>query len=83
MSEKDYNGWSNYETWLVNLWWGDYLSEYPGEHEKGWVRDFVESVIEESGEEPPRGGFAADVLGSFLSRVDWREIEDHLEGDGE
>lgn len=25
---SDYNGWKNWETWLVNVWWGDFLNEY-------------------------------------------------------
>lgn len=33
MSSKTYNGWTNYETWVVNLW----LDNEPGTHDY-WLR---------------------------------------------
>lgn len=67
MCEK-YNGWSNRETWLVNLWFGDnwesvedvqstreYLEE---EIDKlpNWIRDFIDDAA-----------------------IDWEELESHFE----
>ncbi len=49
MSDTKYNGWTNYETWLVNLWMGNDSSEYwaeraqevydSAEAEKSFTRD--------------------------------------------
>ena len=75
-----YNGWANYETWLVNLW----LTNDPESREasrriaangaealKDWVEDWTAEDIEQS-------SMTADLLGAVLSRVDWREIAESL-----
>ena len=89
-----YNGWKNYETWLTNLWYGDYLSEYylelfregeltnPVEAEN--VKDIIESLIFDcgvgvDGGYVPESGFIADLVNGAMSEVDWREIASHVE----
>lgn len=42
MSDRKYNGWSNYETWLVNLWLD---SE---EHSQELLRSFAENAVEDA-----------------------------------
>lgn len=39
MSDKKYNGWSNYETWLVNLWFDNC------EHGQTMLRQFAKDSI--------------------------------------
>lgn len=74
-----YNGWTNYETWLVNLWFGDSAAEYfadkeirpTADHARAYVEDFYEmtSTVED--------GFLGDVINAFMGRVDWQELADH------
>lgn len=44
MTKTDYNGWTNRETWVINLWMGDYFQEIAndGEH---LLADYIEETI--------------------------------------
>jgi len=73
--ENTYNGWTNYETWRVNL------ELFNGDDER-WsyassdgMREFAEMLIEESTDE----GIGRDYAMAFLQNVDWREIAEHYE----
>ncbi len=72
-----YNGWANRETWLVNLWFGDYFAELADGGEvidADYIRDFVdEHVAECMG--GGRDGFIADMLD--MSGIDWGELAEH------
>jgi len=74
MTDKTYNGWTNYETWRVNLEMidgDDHASENDfdaytlGQH----LREMVEGVVSEQAE-----GLALDYALAFLDAVNWREI---------
>lgn len=78
-----YNGWSNYETWNVFLWLGDYLSEiaidYLPEEGESPVWHTLETTLKELTEEIvyeniPSSGIAMDLLSSAMCNVDWHEI---------
>ena len=83
-----YNGWKNYETWLVNIWFGDCLNEYylelfregeltePVDADK--VKDYIESLIFDLGE-VPESGFVTDLVNGAMSEVYWPEIAEHVE----
>ena len=75
-----YNGWSNYETWCVNLWmtgdqgYYEQLCEIISSHDdlsgqaealKGWIR------FEYDGE---YSSIWADLINNSLAEVDWYEI---------
>lgn len=75
-----YNGWRNYETWLVNMYFGDYLMEISTERfEQGEgmldpdeVEDMVEDMIyDEMGN---AGGFVESLVKVSLADIDWRSI---------
>jgi hypothetical protein len=83
-----YNGWCNYETWLVHLWLSqdqevyDALSEdarcadtmYDAKNAiKNWVENELEQFLE--GRE---AGMFVDLLRSALSEVNWYEIARHM-----
>lgn len=78
MSDKNYNGWTNYATWRVNLevfdgsedqWEGfDDLHDLADA-----LKDYAEELIIGSSTE----GLARDYALSFLSDVDWRNIAEH------
>ena len=72
---ETYNGWTNYETWRVNLELFDGLySDMGGEKVTAEsCKDYAEEVVSESGE-----GLALDYARAFLANVNWHEIADHL-----
>jgi hypothetical protein len=71
-----YNGWTNYETWRVNLEMFDGMEPRTGieAYMLGLeLKEFAEDAIDQSA--PP--GFARDYALAFLSDVNWREIAAH------
>lgn len=88
MTNKTYNGWTNYETWRVNLEIFDgfepngYFSAFNPEDEYGLsesLKQFAEEVIFECAEVP--NGLARDYAQAFLDAVNWREIASHMIND--
>ena len=89
----EYNGWPNYETWLMNLWYGDYFYSYVSEGiEDGWIdletsrdpyelgnmlKDHVEELIESEGQ-VPSSGFVADLFNGAMRDINWYSIGDSL-----
>jgi hypothetical protein len=79
---NQYNGWTNYATWRVNL----EIFDGQTARDCGWslgdsaydfsksLKDYAEQIIEDTSTE----GVARDNALSFLSDVDWREIAEHL-----
>jgi hypothetical protein len=70
MEKQTYNGWTNYETWRVNLEVFD-GSEGPWDHHS--AKEFAEEIIYQSTTE----GIGRDYALAFLDAVNWREIADH------
>jgi len=66
---SEYNGWKNYETWYVNLHFGDYFQEVydeyslEGDYDFIFYADYFKDAVE-------------DLL-LFLSEVDYDEIAKH------
>ena len=81
MDQQSYNGWANYNTWLVNLWLsndeytesGLRLAVRYGGHDG--ARDYVDELLDDSG--IASGTMWYDMIRSCLSEVDWREIAGH------
>ena len=74
------NGWSNKETWLVNLWLGDLLHQ---QQEEGtvitaeYIEELVDDLIADSG---VRGdGFIANLLGCSLGNINYWELGEHYD----
>jgi dTDP-4-dehydrorhamnose reductase len=85
MNEKEYNGYTNYETWLVNLWIDndegfsemvrDMTRSNRSNHE---LADTIKEFVEENA--PETTGLYADLMNAALCEVSWYEIaENHLE----
>jgi hypothetical protein len=88
MSDKTYNGWTNYATWRVNLEIFDNtsLEDFDGIDDKvdpelvcaytlgEALKERAEYYIECTSEE----GLARDYALAFLSDVNWHEIAEHM-----
>lgn len=85
MSDKTYNGWTNYATWRVKLEMFDGLSpaDITGENApdlddlRDALKDSAEQIIEDTSKE----GLARDYALAFLSDVNWYEIAEHMIAD--
>lgn len=83
-----YNGWTNYETWRVNMEFFDGMTPENFGYDKHELDTddyanveklaadlewYVEDLLGQDAE-----GFALDLAHSFLARVDWEEIAEHM-----
>ena len=78
---SDYNGWTNYATWRVNLEMfdgGDFASDNDLDaYDLGQrLREFAEEMLSEQG-----SGMVLDYALAFLADVNWREIAESMIGD--
>jgi hypothetical protein len=81
MNRREYNGWTNYETWLVNMWFGDVFADMQNERENTSaesLEDWVTSILEDQGQ-LPETGFAADIMNAAMREVDWDDLASHYE----
>jgi len=74
MKDNKYNGWTNYETWRVNL---ECFDGWEENLEADQARHMIEGIIEEDTKE----GIARDYAMAFLGQVDWQEIAEHYNGE--
>jgi hypothetical protein len=81
MERREYNGWTNYETWLVNMWFGDVFADMQNDREDTSAQsleDFVVSMLEDQGQ-LPETGFATDIMNAAMRQVDWEDLASHYE----
>ena len=78
MRYEEYNGWSNYATWRINLElfsdmdYKDYFDEFPDTEA---LEDYVENVVfDYSGD----FGLVEDYARAFLNNVNYHEILEHI-----
>jgi len=87
-----YNGWTNYETWLCNLWFENYdftdiLGIFEDYEERddilrvitNYIKDDVEYRVEESRESA--SGFVNDLINAALGEIDYYDIAEHYVAD--
>jgi len=77
MTSKTYNGWTNYETWRVNLEIFDgvaWLDQFDNGLEVYEAADSLKEYAQEIIEQSSRQGLARDYALAFLDAVNWREI---------
>lgn len=74
MNTQNYNGWTNYATWRINLEVIDGLDIYDA------TAELLESMAEEIifGHIPIEGTLAEDYARAFLADVNWEEIATHI-----
>lgn len=76
----DYNGWTNKETWLVDLWLGDTLETDAGssiEITAEYVEEVVESYLDYLDSHVLKAGFVRDLLNCALGEINYDEIAGH------
>ena len=75
MTDTTYNGWRNRETWLVNIWFLDGVTEH-------MTADSIQSMVEESLEEALTNtgamkGFITDMMD--VDCIDWDGLAAHTQ----
>ena len=73
------NGWTNRETWLVNLWFGDVWAimqddgvQITADFVRAEVEDYLEDIL---GPSSPRSGFIVDMMD--LGAINYDELASH------
>ena len=71
---KEYNGWSNYATWRINL---EILGDIEFDHTVTY--DYLEEIVEDTVfTNKTEGGLTEDYARAFISQVDFREIASEI-----
>lgn len=96
MNTKEYNGWTNYETWLVKLWMDNDQGSYEYWREQsrsvspnlaGRVSNLANQLKAEhedyAAEKIGDNGWLCDLVGAALGEVNWHEIAESLIDDTE
>lgn len=84
MSGNTCNGWTNYETWRVNLEVFDGFDpsdSFDVKPEAEELAAYLESLADGLVLEPVPEGLARDLAAHMLSRVDWAEIAENMLAD--
>ena len=90
--ESKYNGWNNYETWLVALWINNDQGTQEtvldmarncqnNEHERYDLSHQLKEWIEEQNPLNDNADLFSDLLNAALSEVDWYEIAESFLND--
>ena len=89
---ETYNGWTNYETWVVSLWNDNEESSYrywreearrhaeDSDDQSDAIRSLAEQLKEEISDNAPttEPSVYSDLLNAALSEVNWAEIAENL-----
>jgi hypothetical protein len=79
-----YNGWTNKETWLVNLWYMDGMPDYFRDMEQDYVEaSELEETVRYIAEECEalsqlKAGLLSDFINTCWAEVNWQELADSL-----
>jgi hypothetical protein len=80
-----FNGWTNKETWLVNIWFGDMLQTMKEEGENidaEYIENLVEEILDlQTDGKTVEGGFLVDMLNCAVGSVNFHELAKHYEED--
>ncbi len=83
--KADYNGWTNKQTWNINLTYSEIFSNMCEEQEFNDLDHLVEAfeniVTELEFDGVTEHTLAHQALGEYLNQVDWEEIAKHYADD--
>lgn len=74
-----YDGWTNKETWLVNLWLGDMFQELiedGQELDSESIKERVQYILEIDNHSV-ESGFLVDLLNCAFFEINFAELADH------
>ena len=80
MNNKEYNGYYNYETWLINLHCTDDIQNLANTARNQYelansIKNFVEeNMIKDENGKDITNCFLNDLINSALSEVNWQEL---------
>ena len=75
MTDKNYNGWTNYETWGVNL---EIFDGYETDGQRvdiEYLKDIADEIVLGDVNEQ---SLAHSYAHAFMSDVNWHEIAEHI-----
>jgi len=85
---SEYNGWSNYETWLINMYFDQYFIDYvsetygtdPSLYSQSYeIGNDLQEVVSDMAYEDLQGGgplWIQDLINKAFRDVNWRELAD-------
>jgi hypothetical protein len=83
--EGGYNGWTNYETWCVNLWLTNDQESYEAtrelvqrSHNPYEAAQALRDWVEDTNPLQDQATVFTDLLNAALSEVNWHEIATHF-----
>lgn len=71
-TRTDYNGWTNRETWLINLHF-----EPRNQGDLDFIKETLEQEVEAIQESIVYGRFFSDFIN--LGNINWYELENHVQ----
>ena len=85
MIKNEYNGWTNKQTWNINLTYNEVFTTMCQDQEYDDVEhlaDSFEQLVDELEFTGLReGSLAHQAVGEYLDQVNWTEIAEHLAAD--
>jgi UDP-N-acetylmuramate-alanine ligase len=85
MKNNDCNGWTNRQTWNINLQYGEIFTNMCEEHEYDDVDHLAEAfndiVAELELNDLKVGTLAYQAVEEYLNQVNWEEIAEHYAND--
>lgn len=93
MDTQTYNGWTNYATWLCNLWFDNFdfsddIEDLSGECDSKMellplIENHIELVVEDylAAVVDESNGFVSDLIQSAYNDIDFRDIAEHYVDD--
>ena len=79
MNDVKYNGWTNYETWCVNLWFTneqatyEFIKEMAADNDTYELAELLKADVMENMPDLDAGLYS-DILVAGLENVNWYEI---------
>lgn len=89
-----YNGWTNYETWLANLWLGEdsymteeisnvclgFMGSWEDKSDVTWrLADHIKNMLQEwIDADLTSNGFVNDLISAAFQEINFREIAGHF-----
>jgi hypothetical protein len=84
-NDTTYNGWTNKQTWNINLMYGELFTSMCKDQtfdDVEHLADAFESMVDElEFQTVKENTLAHNAVGEYLDRVDWNEIAEHYAAD--